>query len=101
MCIRASLSYGMDEPDVVCCETLAEDVVRQRLRRANAYGDEGSDTLGNVARAVNGFYLANMEALGLGNVEPLVRLALLAAAGSPGGGRPSARAVEGQAEPSG
>src|SRR5512146_1116287 len=35
------------------------------------YGDEGSDTLGNVARAVGGLDLPNMEALGLGNVEPL------------------------------
>ena len=35
------------------------------------YGDEGSDTLGNVARAVGGLDLPNLEALGLGNVEPL------------------------------
>ena len=34
-------------------------------------GDEGSDTLGNVARAVGGLDLPNLEALGLGNVEPL------------------------------
>ncbi len=31
-----------------------------------AYGDEGSDTLGNVARAVGGLTLPNLEALGLG-----------------------------------
>ena len=31
----------------------------------------GSDTLGNVARAVGGLDLPNLEALGLGNVEPL------------------------------
>lgn len=41
------------------------------LPDAAAYGDEGSDTLGNVARAVGGLDLPNMEALGLGNVEPL------------------------------
>ncbi|HSP71255.1 MAG TPA: phosphopentomutase, partial [Gaiellaceae bacterium] len=35
------------------------------------YGDEGSDTLGNVARAVGGLDLPTMEALGLGNIEPL------------------------------
>ncbi|TMM17909.1 MAG: phosphopentomutase [Actinobacteria bacterium] len=35
------------------------------------YGDEGSDTLGNVARAVGGLDLPNLEALGLGNIEPL------------------------------
>jgi phosphopentomutase len=38
---------------------------------AAAYGDEGSDTLGNVAKAVGGLDLPNLEALGLGNVEPL------------------------------
>ncbi|MBV8258499.1 MAG: phosphopentomutase [Actinobacteria bacterium] len=38
---------------------------------AAAYGDEGSDTLGNVAKAVGGLDLPSLEALGLGNVEPL------------------------------
>jgi phosphopentomutase len=42
------------------------------LPDAASYGDEGSDTLGNVARAVGGLDLPNLEALGLGNVEPLV-----------------------------
>ena len=41
------------------------------LPDADQYGDEGSDTLGNVARAVGGLDLPNLEALGLGNVEPL------------------------------
>jgi phosphopentomutase len=41
------------------------------LPDAAQYGDEGSDTLGNVAKAVGGLDLPNMEALGLGNVEPL------------------------------
>src|SRR2546425_12260427 len=31
-----------------------------------AYGDAGSDTLGNVARAVDGLKLPNLERLGLG-----------------------------------
>ena len=31
-----------------------------------AYGDAGSDTLGNVARAVGGLHLPNLEKLGLG-----------------------------------
>ncbi len=35
---------------------------------AEAYGDEGSDTLRNVARAVGGLNLPNMAALGLGNI---------------------------------
>jgi phosphopentomutase len=41
------------------------------LPDAAAYGDEGSDTLGNVARAVGGLDLPALEALGLGNVKPL------------------------------
>lgn len=36
------------------------------------YGDEGSNTLGNLAQAVGGLDLPNMEALGLGNIMPLV-----------------------------
>ncbi|HEV8401031.1 MAG TPA: phosphopentomutase, partial [Gemmatimonadales bacterium] len=35
-----------------------------------AYGDEGSDTLGNVARAVGGLRLPNLEQLGLGRCRP-------------------------------
>lgn len=36
-----------------------------------AYGDAGSDTLGNVARAVGGLSLPNLERLGLGACRPL------------------------------
>ncbi|HEX6104726.1 MAG TPA: phosphopentomutase [Gemmatimonadales bacterium] len=35
------------------------------------YGDEGSDTLGNVARAVGGLTLPNLARLGLGHCAPL------------------------------
>ncbi|HET8712311.1 MAG TPA: phosphopentomutase [Gemmatimonadales bacterium] len=35
-----------------------------------AYGDAGSDTLGNVARAVGGLKLPNLEKLGLGRCRP-------------------------------
>jgi phosphopentomutase len=38
---------------------------------AAAYGDEGSDTLGNLARAVGGLDLPNLERLGLGRVAQL------------------------------
>jgi phosphopentomutase len=41
------------------------------LPDADEFGDEGADTLGNVARAVRGLDLPNLEALGLGNVEQL------------------------------
>jgi phosphopentomutase len=38
---------------------------------ADRYGDAGSDTLGNLARAVGGFELPNFERLGLGCCRPL------------------------------
>jgi phosphopentomutase len=40
-------------------------------RDAAAYGDAGSDTLGNVARAVGGLALPVLEGLGLGRIRPL------------------------------
>jgi phosphopentomutase len=43
-----------------------------------AYGDAGSDTLGNVARAVGGLALPNLEALGLGRCAPLPGVAEVA-----------------------
>jgi phosphopentomutase len=53
------------------CVIVLDAVGAGALPDAAAYGDEGSDTLGNVARAVGGLDLPNMEALGLGNIEPL------------------------------
>ena len=38
---------------------------------AAAYGDTGSDTLGNVARACGGLKLPRLERFGLGNIRPL------------------------------
>ena len=38
---------------------------------AVSYGDGGSDTLGNVARACGGLDLPRLELLGLGNIRPL------------------------------
>jgi phosphopentomutase len=40
-------------------------------RDAAAYGDAGSDTLGNVARAVGGLRLPVLESLGLGCIRPI------------------------------
>ncbi len=40
-----------------------------------AYGDAGSDTLGNVSRAVNGLRLPNLERMGLGNIATVVGVA--------------------------
>src|SRR5881409_2104039 len=53
------------------CVIVLDAVGAGALPDAADYGDEGSDTLGNVARAVGGLDLPNLEALGLGNVEPL------------------------------
>ena len=41
----------------------------------DAYGDAGSNTLGNVARAVGGLRLPQLEALGLGCCAPLAGVA--------------------------
>jgi phosphopentomutase len=53
------------------CVIVLDAVGAGELPDAADYGDEGSNTLGNVARAVGGLDLPNMEALGLGNVLPL------------------------------
>ncbi|HXE71592.1 MAG TPA: phosphopentomutase [Candidatus Nitrosotenuis sp.] len=41
------------------------------LPDASSYGDVGSDTLGNTARAVGGLKLPNLASLGLGNIHPV------------------------------
>jgi phosphopentomutase len=53
------------------CVIVLDAVGAGALPDAADFGDVGSDTLGNVARAVGGLDLPNLEALGLGNVEPL------------------------------
>src|SRR5437868_9010615 len=53
------------------CVIVLDAVGAGALPDAADYGDEGSNPLGNVAHAVGGLGLPNMEALGLGNVEPL------------------------------
>jgi len=42
------------------------------LPDADKYNDEGSNTLCNIARAVGGLKLPNLESHGLGNVEPII-----------------------------
>jgi phosphopentomutase len=49
---------------------------------ADAYGDAGSDTLGNIARAVGGLELPNLESAGLGNIAPLAGIAPTTTAGA-------------------
>ncbi len=53
------------------CVIVLDAVGAGELPDAAEYGDEGSNTLANVARAVGGLDLPTLEALGLGNVEPL------------------------------
>src|SRR5437764_1434236 len=53
------------------CVIVLDAVGAGELPDAAEYGDEGSDTLGNVARAVGGLDLPNLEALGLGNIAHL------------------------------
>src|SRR5215218_7931167 len=53
------------------CVIVLDAVGAGALPDAAEYGDEGSNTLANVASAVGGLDLPNMEALGLGNVEEL------------------------------
>src|SRR4051795_13779938 len=53
------------------CVIVLDGVGAGELPDAGDYGDEGSDTLGNLAKAVGGLDLPMLEALGLGNIEPL------------------------------
>jgi phosphopentomutase len=53
------------------CVIVLDAVGAGELPDAADYGDEGSNTLANVATAVGGLDLPNLEALGLGNIEPL------------------------------
>jgi phosphopentomutase len=55
------------------CVIVLDAVGVGALPDAAEYGEDDarSDTLGNVSRAVGGLDLPNLEALGLGNVEPL------------------------------
>jgi len=53
-----------------------------RAPDTEGYGDAGSDTLGNLAEAVGGFQLPNLERLGLGACRPLKGMKRPATAGA-------------------
>ena len=53
------------------CVIVLDAVGAGELPDASDFGDVGSNTLGNLATAVGGLDLPTLEALGLGNVEPL------------------------------
>lgn len=42
------------------------------LPDSNLYGDEGSNTLGNISRALNGISLPNLQKMGLGNIIEII-----------------------------
>jgi phosphopentomutase len=54
------------------CVIVLDAVGAGELPDAADYGDEGSNTLGNVAKAVGGLDLPNLEHLGFGNIEDLL-----------------------------
>jgi len=53
------------------CVIVLDAVGAGELPDASEYGDEGSNTLANVAKAVGGLDLPNLEQFGFGNVEAL------------------------------
>src|SRR5436305_1492404 len=53
------------------CVIVLDAVGAGALPDAAEFGDEGSNTLANVAQAVGGLDLPTLEALGFGNIEPL------------------------------
>src|SRR3954454_13887168 len=53
------------------CVIVLDAVGAGELHDAADFGDEGANTLGNVARAVGGLDLPTLEALGFGNMLPL------------------------------
>ena len=76
------------------CVIVLDGVGAGALPDAAEFGDEGSDTLGNVARAVGGLDLPAMEALGLGQRRSARGRG--ADAGCARGRGPPARALEGE-----
>src|SRR5690625_559013 len=41
------------------------------LPDAKHYGDEGANTLGNIAKKLNGLHMPQLEKFGLGNIAPI------------------------------
>ncbi len=64
--------------------TVLDGVGVGALPDAARYGDEGSHTLGNMARAVGGLRLPNLEAMGLGLVADILGVARRPPAGAAG-----------------
>jgi phosphopentomutase len=58
---------GVERVALVMCDSLGVGGAPD----AAAYGDEGSDTVGNTSRAVGGLHLPNLRKLGLGHLTPV------------------------------
>ncbi|MFP4697475.1 MAG: phosphopentomutase [Eubacteriales bacterium] len=54
---------------------ILDSVGMGELPDANRYGDEGSNTIGNISKAVGGLDIPNMIELGLGNIDNMMGLA--------------------------
>ena len=75
MRVPAALLSPFSECDILYCMPINRFVVIVldslgvgELPDAAAYGDVGSHTLGNMARAVGGLKVPHLEAMGLGNI---------------------------------
>lgn len=73
-------SYNKDKPSYLTGDDtvfkrvfliVMDSVGIGQLPDASRYGDEGSDTLGNIARSEHGLNLPVMEKMGLGRIAPL------------------------------
>jgi len=73
------VNYGMGRAAIIVLDGLGAGPAPD----TSAYGDAGSDTLGNVARAVGGLQLPNLERLGLGRCHDGLGIAGLARDASP------------------
>jgi len=59
--------YGIDRVILIVLDSVGVGALPDAAR----FGDEGSDTLGNTARAVGGLKLPRLRELGLGNIHPI------------------------------
>jgi len=69
--VEKERKYIMDRKVVL---VVLDSVGIGELPDAKLYGDEGSNTLGNIARNVPGFSIPILESLGLGNIDGVENL---------------------------
>jgi len=65
------MTPATDAPDRRAIIVVLDGVGIGAAPDADAYGDVGSNTLGNLARVLGGMLLPNLERAGLGNIAPL------------------------------